>query len=367
MMSDSAPIRILDASLNRAAEGLRVVEDYVRFVLDDRHLTEQFKQLRHDLAAAGSQLPLPERHAARDTRSDVGTTVSTPSEGTRREAWEVCIASLERVKQSLRSLEEFSKVSLPAVAAEFERLRYWLYTLEAAVGRTVDANERLGEARLYVLVDGCDSEAAFAALVDQLIAARVGVIQLRDKRLDDRELIARARQLVAACQTPSPHTPPISPDLARSGLAPTRSSPLVIINDRPDVAAIVGADGVHLGQDDMRVKDARAIVGPRQLIGVSTHSIEQARAAVLDGANYLGVGPTFPSQTKSFDAFPGLDFVQQVAAEIRLPAFAIGGITQQNVGEVAAAGLRRIAVASAVTAAPRPQAAAEALRTALHQ
>jgi thiamine-phosphate pyrophosphorylase len=318
-------------------------------------------------------LPLAERHAARDTRADVGTTVSTPSEGTRRDAREVCVASLERVKQSLRSLEEFSKVSLPAAAAEFERLRYWLYTLEAAVGRTVDANERLGDARLYVLVDGCDSEAAFAALVDQLIAAQVGVIQFRDKRLDDRELIARGRQLVAACQSAAPHMPRNSPDLARSGLAPqtettlSQHAPLVIINDRPDVAAIVGADGVHLGQDDMRVKDARAIVGPRQLLGVSTHSIEQARAAVLDGANYLGVGPTFPSQTKSFDAFPGLDFVRQVAAEIRLPAFAIGGITQVNVGEVAAAGLRRVAVASAVTAAPNPQAAAMELRKALHQ
>ncbi|WP_428306387.1 thiamine phosphate synthase [Lacipirellula sp.] len=366
-MSDSAPIRILDASLNRAAEGLRVVEDYVRFVLDDRHLTEQFKQLRHDLAAAGSQLPLPERHAARDTRSDVGTTVSTPSEATRRDAWEVCIASLERVKQSLRSLEEFSKVSLPAVAAEFERLRYWLYTLEAAVGRTVDANERLGDARLYVLVDGCDSEPAFAALVDQLIAARVGVIQLRDKRLDDRELIARGRRLVAAAgQREASNSGELNPSPGPS-LRGRGIKTLAIINDRPDVAAIVGADGVHLGQDDMRVKDARAIVGPRQLIGVSTHSIEQARAAVLDGANYLGVGPTFPSQTKLFDAFPGLDFVRQVAAEIRLPAFVIGGITQQNVGDVVAAGFRRVAVASAVTAAPNPQAAAKALQAALHQ
>ena len=147
----------------------------------------------------------------------------------------------------------------------------------------------------------------------------------------------------------------------------TNRAPLVIINDRPDIAALADADGVHLGQDDLRVKDARAIVGPRRLIGVSTHSIDQARAAVLNGANYLGVGPTFPSPTKSFDEFPGLEFVREVAAEIRLPAFAIGGITLQNVGEVMAAGLRRVAVASAVTATAKPQAAATALRAVLHR
>ena len=382
-MADLGSIRALDASLNRATEGLRVVEDYVRFVLDDRHLTEQFKRLRHDLAAAGGQLPLAERHAARDTQADVGTTVSTPSEGERRDAWQVCVASLERVKQSLRSLEEFSKVARPPAAGEFERLRYWLYTLEAAVGRTVEANERLGEARLYVLVDGCASEEAFTALVNELIAARVDVIQLRDKRLSDRELIARGRLLVSLCRERGSRIQPPAPPggsggdgmddlvrgypLAEPGAKGNEAIrlPLTIINDRPDVAAVVDADGVHVGQEEMLVKDARKIVGMRRLVGVSTHSIEQARAAVLDGANYLGVGPTFPSRTKSFDAFPGLDFVRQVAAEIRLPAFAIGGIDASNVGAVVAAGLRRVAVSSAVTGDAKPRAAVEALREGL--
>jgi thiamine-phosphate pyrophosphorylase len=375
-MTDHGAIRVLDASLNRATEGLRVVEDYVRFVLDDRHLTEQFKRLRHDLAAAGAILPLAERHAARDTQADVGTAVSTPSEGIRGDAWQVCVASLERVKQSLRSLEEFSKVAKPQAvgdlrhaAGEFERLRYWLYTLEAAVGRTVDAVERLAEARLYVLIDGGKSEAAFVALVEELLAATVDVIQLRAKGLSDRELLSRARRLVAlAGQPPAPPGGRGGDGMAdRSrGYPPAepgaeRRSPLVIINDRPDVAALADADGVHLGQDDMRVKDARAIVGPRRLIGVSTHSIDQARAAVLNGANYLGVGPTFPSSTKSFDEFPGLAFVREVAAEIRLPAFAIGGITLQNVGEVLTTGIARIAVSGAATKAQSPRAAAMTL------
>ncbi|MGC4007112.1 MAG: thiamine phosphate synthase [Pirellulales bacterium] len=120
------------------------------------------------------------------------------------------------------------------------------------------------------------------------------------------------------------------------------------MNDRPDLAVLCGADGVHVGQEELPVHDVRRIVGPDMLVGVSTHSIEQARKAVLDGADYLGVGPTFPSTTKSFDAFPGLDLVRAVASEITLPAFAIGGITVENVLEVRKAGLHRIAVGGAV-------------------
>ena len=134
---------------------------------------------------------------------------------------------------------------------------------------------------------------------------------------------------------------------------------LFIMNDRPDVAALAQADGVHLGQCEISVKDARSIVGPKVLVGVSTHSIEQARRAVLDGANYLGVGPTFPSATKQFSHYPGVELLRAVAAEIRLPAFAIGGISRDNLGEVLAAGFTRIAVSSAVVAAADPARAAQ--------
>ena len=110
------------------------------------------------------------------------------------------------------------------------------------------------------------------------------------------------------------------------------------------------------------MKDARSIVGPEALVGVSAHSIEQARRAVLDGANYLGVGPMFPSPTKQFEAFPGLELLRAVAAEIRLPAFAIGGICRENLRDVLAAGFTRIAVSAAVTAADDPAAAAKELK-----
>ena len=314
--------RILDASANRAAEGLRVVEDYVRFVLDDAHLTELCKQLRHDLAASCAALPHADRCAARDTQHDVGTTISTDAESQRTDAWEVCLASFERTKQSLRSLEEFSKVDSPELASQFEAQRYRLYTLEKAIGITRQSCSQLRVTTLCVLIDGQDSQEEFKQLAQQLVDTGVGMIQLRDDRLTDRQLVERAKLLVA-------------------------TAPLAIINNRPDIAAAANADGVHLGQDDLSVKAARTLLGPRKLIGVSTHSIEQARRAVLDGADYLGAGPTFPSTTKSFDQFPGLEYLREVAAEIRLPTFAIGGIQTKNLPQVLETGITRIAVSEA--------------------
>ena len=333
-------LRVLDAAANRGREGLRVVEDYVRFVLDDAHLTEHLKRLRHDMAALLLRVSPGGRLAARETQADVGTRLATESERHRRDTASVLAASFTRLQEALRSLEEFGKVLDADFAAAMERLRYRTYTLQRGVEMTRTGLRRLAEARLYVLVDARRSAEEFDSLVQSLIQSGVHVIQLRDKRLDDRELLDRARALRRWTRG---------------------SDTLFVMNDRPDLAALCGADGVHVGQEELTVKDARTIVGPDALIGVSTHSIEQARGAVLDGANYIGVGPTFPSGTKHFEDFPGVELLRAVAAEIRLPAFAIGGITGENLGEVLATGFRRVAISGAVTAAADPGAAARGM------
>jgi thiamine-phosphate pyrophosphorylase len=252
----------------------------------------------------------------------------------------VCAASLKRAEQSLRSLEEYGKLVSPDFAGQCESLRYRLYTLEKVLDVGRSSRDRLEQATLCVLLDGQKTAAEFEELVSGLVAAGVGMIQLRDKRLDDRELIERARALRRL----------------------TRGTPtLCVINDRADVAAAIDADGVHVGQEDLSVKDTRAIVGTQMLIGVSTHNIGQARAAVLDGANYLGAGPTFPSSTKSFDAFAGIHYLREVAAETGLPTFAIGGIGTNNLADVLATGIRRVAVSAAITAAADPACAARQL------
>ena len=326
-------IRILDAEANRATEGLRVVEDYVRFVLDDRHLTKLAKELRHDLAAALEPLWQHGRLAARAADADVGAMLAADLTARRASPADVAVASFKRAQQALRSLEEYAKLIDPSVAAAIEPLRYRTYTLERAVDLTATSLDRLANCRLYVLLDGGALESDFAQLAETLVAAGVHAVQLRDKKLNDRELLNRGRRLR---------------EITRN------SSTLFIMNDRPDLAALCNADGVHVGQEELSVKDARTIVGPQALIGVSTHNIEQARQAVLDGANYIGVGPTFPSETKSFSAFAGLAFVEQVATEIKLPAFAIGGITRENLPQVQGAGINRVAISAAVTSAADP-------------
>jgi thiamine-phosphate pyrophosphorylase len=141
----------------------------------------------------------------------------------------------------------------------------------------------------------------------------------------------------------------------------------MIINDRPDIAVLSSADGVHVGQEELSVADVRAIVGPKRLIGVSTHSIEQARQAVLDGADYIGCGPTFPTSTKEFSRYPGLEFLVEVSAEISLPGFAIGGINRQRLSEVLETGVGRIAVSSALDQAEDPFDEAEQLLQRLRE
>jgi thiamine-phosphate pyrophosphorylase len=339
-----ALLRILDAAANRAREGLRVLEDWVRFALDDAHLMACLKQIRHDLAAALATVPWEHRLAARDTEADVGTEIHTSAEFARHNAAEVLTANFLRVQESLRSLEEYGKLLDPAIGQAVGQIRYRTYTLHRAVDATRIGYQRLAASQLYVLLDGRESSEAFEHLARQLIEAGVDVLQLRDKRLADRELIDRARRLRKLTQG---------------------TATLLVINDRPDIAALVRADGVHVGQEELSVKDARTIVGPDMLIGVSTHSIEQARQAVLDGANYIGVGPTFVSGTKKFEHFPGVELLRAVAAEIGLPAFAIGGINKENIGQVLAAGIKRIAVSGAIVETDEPTEAVRKIQSVL--
>jgi thiamine-phosphate pyrophosphorylase len=354
----SSALRILDAAANRAREGLRVIEDFLRFVLDDRFLTATTKQLRHDLVTEIKKIPAADLLASRETQADVGTGLTSAAEAVRGDTADVLAANFGRLEESLRSLEEYGKLIDPAMAAGFKQIRYRIYTLERAVEITRQSAGRLAEAKLYVLIDGRGSLDEFRDFASALISAGVHVLQLRDKKLDDRELLERARALRELIRNACGAG--VSPAQAAGTAAPQNhevviGQPLFIMNDRPDLALLSQADGVHLGQEELSVKDARTILGPQPLIGVSTHSIEQARQAVLDGANYIGVGPTFPSTTKEFANFPGLDLLRQVASEIRLPAFAIGGITLENLPEVVATGIGRVAVSSVITTANAPE------------
>ncbi len=322
-----------------------MLEDYARFALDDGHLTGRLKEARHALREALAGLPASGLVRSRDTQADVGTAISTPAEMVRKSPSEVALAAFKRAQEAVRSLEEFGKLVSPLAAARFERLRYELYTLEKALTLADHNAGELADRRLYLLATDAQCPHGIGPAVRAALAGGVAIVQLREKEMPERRLI----------------------ELGRRVRVWTREvDALFIMNDRADLAVAVDADGVHVGQDELPVKEARAIVGPQRLVGVSTHSIEQARRAVLDGADYLGVGPVFPSTTKTFDLLAGLDFVRAVAAEISLPWFAIGGINAENVGEVVAAGARRIAVSNAILSAADPAVAAATLNERLN-
>ncbi|WP_422930169.1 thiamine phosphate synthase [Singulisphaera sp. PoT] len=336
--------RILDASANRAREGLRVVEDYVRFVLGDPGLTKRLKEVRHRLAEAIKGFDPDVLIGSRDTRGDVGTHIMTASEQSRENARAVLTANFKRAGEALRTLEEYGKLVDVWLAGRFEVLRYDVYTLEKLTMTAVSAYRALGDAKLYLLVGGLPTLGDLTWVVGEALAGGVDVIQLREKGLTDREWLTRAREV---------------------RILTAQAKARFIVNDRPDLARLAGADGVHLGQDDVTFRDARRIVGPTALIGISTHDREQLDRAILEGAGYIGVGPVFSSTTKDFSDLAGLAYVRTAAETTNLPWFAIGGITEENVDRVLEAGATRIAVSSAIVRAESPKAAAAALRARL--
>ena len=198
---------------------------------------------------------------------------------------------------------------------------------------------RLQEARLYLV---CDEEPdEFLAAV---LAAGVDLVQLRMKDAPDTSIVATGQRFARAA--------------AEHGA-------LFILNDRPDLVAATGADGVHVGQDDASVAEARELVGPDRLVGLSTHSPAQVDAAAGLPLDYIGVGPVHATPTKPGRPAVGLEIVRYAAGHARVPFFAIGGIAPANVDAVRDAGAERIAVVRALTEAADPASVARRLRTAV--
>jgi thiamine-phosphate pyrophosphorylase len=207
-----------------------------------------------------------------------------------------------------------------------------------------ERRERLSRARLYMV---CDAAPARHQLPDLLRAAAAGgveIVQLRDKRLADDELSSVADAARALCE--------------RLGL-------LLIVNDRPAVAAEAGADGVHVGQDDMPVADVRELLGPDMLVGLSTHAPREIDAVDPELVDYIGVGPVHATPTKPGRPAVGPELIRYAAGHARVPFFAIGGLDAGNVAAVIDAGADRVCVLRAIADAGDPEAAARELRERL--
>ena len=333
--------RTLDASANRSAEAVRVLEDILRFCLNDAFLSQEAKAIRHELAVIFSREDFQPRIRLRDVLRDVGVSTTVAKTPPRTEMKHVFAANAARASQSIRSLEECSRLVVPAVTAAFEQLRYRIYTLEKAAMTTIISENRLADISLCVLLDVDRPKTEFKTLVGQLLTAGVNMIQLRDKKANTSLLCERTKTITQQAR-----------QYAESTTGKRRC--IVLVNDRADVAVAANADGVHLGETDLPVNLARKVCGHEFIIGRTAHSIDEAKQAVLDGADYLGVGPCYPSNTKQFKEFATDTFLRDVSEEIRLPVFAIGGITADNLDRLVRLGVKRVAIASSITDAANP-------------
>lgn len=337
---DESVLRILDVGLNRAREALRVIEDFARFARDDRAVAELARHLRHELRFIAQELGMQRLLAARDAAGDVGRPDVAAPQPDRSTPEEVAQAALARLAEAARSIAEYARIVDPQVALRAEQLRFQAYDLQQRIVLRSELVARLRAVRLYVIITRALCRGDWLQTAEAALDGGAGCIQLREKQLPDRQLLAAARALRELT--------------ARRGA-------LLIVNDRPDIARLCGADGVHVGQDDLSVAEARSIGGGRLLVGQSTHTLEQLQAALLEQPDYVALGPMFPSPTKPGNALAGPEMLRAAADRTPLPLVAIGGIRADNVEQVIRAGASCAAVCSAVVSDPDPRAAARAI------
>jgi thiamine-phosphate pyrophosphorylase len=334
------PRRPIDANANRAREAMRVMEDAARFTLDDAPLAGALKQLRHDFDALVRALPGGPIARWRDTPGDVGTAITAEAERRRRTPADVAAAAAKRLTEALRCCEEFGKIIDPDFARRVERIRYRAYEIESRLVTRCALPDPARWRVCVLITEALCTHHGWRDLARAAVDGGADCIQLREKHLTDAQLLDRAAQLV---------------DLA----------PALVVNDRPDIAAIAGAHGVHLGADDLPVAAVRKNFARTMLIGATTHNLRQAKAAIDAGADYCGVGAMFPSSTKPRRP-GGIAFLRRYLRDFpHTPHLAIGGITPDNIDQLAGAGCRAVAVSACVCGARRPDAIVRKLAAAM--
>ena len=335
--------RIIDANFNRAREAARLIEEFCRFAANSSILTERAKQLRHELCAAVGKIDAGRLISSRDTIGDVGIGRTVDKQLGRANLNDCFTAGCKRLTEALRTLEETTRTLDSSVAETIEKLRYAAYTLEKDIVLFSDTTERFKRVRLYVIITS-NLPADVISLTHKCAVGGADCIQLRAKDIEDDRHFALAVEFVKICK---------------------EAGVVSIINDRVDIAVAAGADGVHLGQNDLPVDRARKLQLTPLIIGKSTHSIEQLHTACEQLPTYVSLGPVFSTGTKPTAKPVGPDYVTlagEILADTGICHVAIGGITLDNVEDVLSAGAKAIAVCSAVTEAADHTAACKALK-----
>jgi thiamine-phosphate pyrophosphorylase len=322
-------LRIIDANCNRISEGLRVLEDIARFVLNDETTSRQMKTIRHSIIIEVNKIGTG---LLSNRNSDNDTGAGHESIDQKMNWSSIVAANAKRVEQGLRVIEELSKsVELNCTIDYmiFKNIRFSLYSLERVL---ISQLCRFDKAKLinglYSIIDTSllnNVNPIDAAL--SLIKGGSKIIQLRDKISSKRELLSLAQSIKEICID---HTI------------------LFIINDHADIALITKADGLHVGQEDIPVTIARKMLPIDSIFGCSVDTREQAEQAVADGADYIAVGSIFPTKTKNDINIVGIDKIIEIKKSCPVPVVAIGGINHANVKDVISSGADAVAIISAI-------------------
>jgi len=338
--------RIIDASMNRIGEGLRLLEDVARLLLGEAGITGQLKVMRHELVRGDESLH-QKLLESRDSSGDVGVDIGVPGEDGQRDLPAIVVANARRVQEALRTLEELAK--LPEVAPhldseKFKHARFQLYTIEQDLfGRLLRQDKAERVRGLYVILDTASLVGRnHLEVARQVIRGGADIIQLRDKTTPKDELLALARELASLCR---------------------ENGVLFIMNDYLDLAIAAGADGLHIGREDLPCAEARKLLPLHMILGRSVTGVELAVAAEADGADYIAVGSMYSTPSKEKAVVVGLGILSQVRQATSRPLVAIGGITSNNAAGVMAAGADAIALIRAVVSADSPEEAARQIVT----
>jgi len=333
-------LRLIDANANRAREGIRTGEDYIRFICGEGRWAARLKEIRHSVSLLlASHFSSKQLTASRNVASDP-LRHADPAENAipaTESSKGVALRGLKRAEEALRVLEEYTRAASAATSMQFARHRFALYEAEQWLEHACEAAAVIASANLYVILTKSLCRLGLQETAQAVLKGGAKLVQYRNKDVTNTvSLLTEARDLHALC---------------------SRQGAVLICNDRLDIALASGAAGVHLGQDDLPPLDARCAFGEKVIVGRSTHSVEQARYAVeCEKADYLGVGSVYDTSTKQERILAGVKLAQQVCAlGLGVPVFAIGGITLDRVAELKAAGVKRVAVSSAIVADPDPE------------
>ena len=327
---DSRITQIIDANLDRAREGLRVLEDWARFGLGNEDFVIRIKNFRQILGRNHLEIYKISRNYVEDKCKGL----SHDEQIKRKSPSKIVSSNSARVQEALRVIEEFSRNHNNKLSKIASEIRYEIYTLEIELlswNTRKRAELIISENNLYSITDHREN---LLEIIEKILLGGVKIIQHRYKEGNDKHHLKEAIEMKNLCK---------------------KYNSLFIVNDRVDIALASKADGVHLGQDDMDIKTARRLLGISKIIGVSANNSIDINKAIKDGCDYIGIGPVFQTFTKKNKEPLGVEKIKALIKDINIPCFAIGGINKLNISSLKNHGISKVAIVSGLLDSKNPK------------